>query len=128
MFKTSFHKNIVEALEAMDANLLLVNECFLGEGTAISLTNGEYRQSVDVDFVCSNKDGYRRLRTIATNKESLRCGSSPDSADDKTIEASGLNPWCLNEGTAQREGKLSTWWMGETLLFTFNRLQACNTR
>lgn len=32
-------------------------------------------------------------------------------SDDNTIQASGLNPWCLNEGTAQREDKLSTWWM-----------------
>lgn len=31
-------------------------------GTAIVLTHGEYRESVDMDFLCSNLAGYRKLR------------------------------------------------------------------
>lgn len=32
-------------------------------------------------------------------------------AGDAAIDASGLNPWCVNEGRATREDKTSTWWI-----------------
>ena len=53
-------------LEALDADLLLKNRCLFGGGTAIALAHGEYRESVDVDFVCSSIDGYRELRGIVS--------------------------------------------------------------
>lgn len=40
--------------------------CYFGGGTAIALQLGEYRESVDVDFLCSDKDGYRLLRNAIT--------------------------------------------------------------
>lgn len=42
--------------------MLLKNRCFFGGGTAIALAHGEYRESVDIDFICSSVDGYRELR------------------------------------------------------------------
>lgn len=62
------HRLIAEALGAMDAGWLLESGCFFGGGTAIVLRNGEYRRSLDVDFLCSDRDGYRALRERAMSK------------------------------------------------------------
>ncbi len=32
-------------------------------------------------------------------------------AGDREIDAAGLNPWCINEGLATGDEKISTWWM-----------------
>ncbi|MCW0202503.1 MAG: nucleotidyl transferase AbiEii/AbiGii toxin family protein [Rhodanobacter thiooxydans] len=50
----------------MDSDLLTRAKCYFGGGTAIALKLGEYRESVDVDFLCSDKAGYRLLRTTIT--------------------------------------------------------------
>lgn len=52
----------------MDAALLLRCRCYFGGGTAIVLRNGEYRVSLDVDFLCSDAEGYRDLRTAAVER------------------------------------------------------------
>ncbi|MDB5526206.1 MAG: hypothetical protein JWM58_3969 [Rhizobium sp.] len=59
------HKIIVEALSLMRTAFLLENRCWFGGGTAIVLKLGEYRRSADVDFLCSDQDGYRELRQAA---------------------------------------------------------------
>jgi hypothetical protein len=60
------HETIVETLRLMDRRFLLGNRCWFGGGTAIVLKYGEYRVSLDVDFLCSDPAGYRELRTAAT--------------------------------------------------------------
>lgn len=62
------HRVIVEALGLMDHAFLSANHCWFGGGTAIVLKLGEYRQSLDVDFLCSDADGYRELRSAAVEK------------------------------------------------------------
>ncbi|MDI6026954.1 nucleotidyl transferase AbiEii/AbiGii toxin family protein [Corticibacterium sp. UT-5YL-CI-8] len=47
----------------MNAGFLLENRCYFGGGTAIVLKFGEYRLSLDVDFLCADRDGYRELRS-----------------------------------------------------------------
>lgn len=59
------HQLIFDVLGAMNRAFLLDNKCWFGGGTAIVLKLGEYRQSMDIDFLCSDVDGYRRLRTAA---------------------------------------------------------------
>jgi hypothetical protein len=49
----------------MDQGFLLHNRCWFGGGTAIVMTHGEYRLSLDVDFLCSDLLGYRALRSRA---------------------------------------------------------------
>jgi hypothetical protein len=49
-------------LNALDAPLLLDNHCLFGGGTAIALRYGEYRESVDIDFLVSDIECYRNLR------------------------------------------------------------------
>jgi hypothetical protein len=59
------HENIAEILRSMDGRFLESCGCYFGGGTAIVLKHGEYRQSLDVDFLCANTDGYRELRVAA---------------------------------------------------------------
>ncbi|MFA6231286.1 MAG: nucleotidyl transferase AbiEii/AbiGii toxin family protein [Rhodanobacter sp.] len=66
MFERPHHQKIAKLLRAMDSNLLTQAKCYFGGGTAIALKLGEYRESVDIDFLCSDKAGYRLLRNAIT--------------------------------------------------------------
>lgn len=48
----------------LDAPLLAEHNCWFGGGTAIVLDNGEFRESVDIDFLVSDQRSYRQLRQI----------------------------------------------------------------
>ncbi len=68
MFDRAHHQRIQQLLDAMSAEFLQQTECFFAGGTAIALSLGEYRESVDVDFLCASQEGYRALRnTISLN-------------------------------------------------------------
>lgn len=68
MFKREHHLRIATILQALDADLLAENECWFGGGTAIVLSHGEYRESIDIDFMVSSRAGYQALRTMLTSK------------------------------------------------------------
>jgi hypothetical protein len=62
LFDREHHRRVARVLEALDADLLAGARCFFGGGTAIALRFGEYRESIDVDFLVSEIGGYRALR------------------------------------------------------------------
>ena len=62
MFRRPRHNAILHVLKSLDAELFRQTECFFGGGTAIALELDEYRESEDVDFLCSSRQGYLRLR------------------------------------------------------------------
>ncbi|MFD2235691.1 nucleotidyl transferase AbiEii/AbiGii toxin family protein [Phaeospirillum tilakii] len=62
MFRRPRHAAVAAVLAAFDAELLAEAHCFFGGGTAIVLSLDEYRESLDVDFLCAAQDGYRLLR------------------------------------------------------------------
>lgn len=64
------HKKILRILESLDSNLFVSSSCFFGGGTAISFLLNEYRESVDVDFLCSDKAGYAKIRSLV-NQSSI---------------------------------------------------------
>ena len=66
MFERPHHQKIAKLLRNMDGDLLARASCYFGGGTAITLELGEYRESVDIDFLCSDKEGYRVLRDAIT--------------------------------------------------------------
>lgn len=66
LFERAHHRRIASVLEALDAPLLTGNGCLFGGGTAIALRHGEYRESVDIDFLVSDVAGYRTLRQRVT--------------------------------------------------------------
>lgn len=53
-------------LDALDGPLLLENGCLFAGGTAMTLRYGEYRESVDIDFLVSDIGCYRNLRQWLT--------------------------------------------------------------
>lgn len=61
-WKRPGHDRVAEILGNLDADFLLRANCYFGGGTQIVLANGEYRESRDVDFICSSRDGFRILR------------------------------------------------------------------
>ncbi|TGT68521.1 hypothetical protein EN802_26870 [bacterium M00.F.Ca.ET.159.01.1.1] len=60
------HRVIAEALGLMDRDFLTATQCWFGGGTAIVMKLGEYRRSLDLDFLCADAGGYRELRTRAS--------------------------------------------------------------
>jgi hypothetical protein len=64
MFSRPHHQRIFQLLSALDAELLRQSECYFGGGTALVLLLGEYRESRDIDFLCSSVEGYRTLRNV----------------------------------------------------------------
>ena len=66
MFERPHHQRIAQVLRALNGPLLRENHCLFGGGTAIALRYGEYRESVDIDFLVSNLASYRNLRQLLT--------------------------------------------------------------
>lgn len=64
MFERVHHQRIAAILQRLDSGMLLKNRCLFGGGTAIALAHGEFRESLDIDFICSSVDGYRELRQL----------------------------------------------------------------
>ena len=65
MFRRVHHQAIAQVLHALDADLLRRHDCLFGGGTVITMRYGEYRESVDIDFLVSSATGYRELRQLA---------------------------------------------------------------
>lgn len=64
MFERPLHRRIARVLGALNGNLLKEHCCLFGGGTAIALRFGEYRESVDIDFMLSDVNHYRSLRQL----------------------------------------------------------------
>lgn len=77
MFERPHHRRIATVLQALDADALLANACLFGGGTAMALRFGEYRESVDIDFLVSRVDGYRQLRQRLMGPDGLRAITRP---------------------------------------------------
>jgi hypothetical protein len=77
LFERPHHRRIASVLQALDADALLANACLFGGGTAMALRFGEYRQSVDIDFLVSRVDGYRQLRQRLMGPDGLRAITRP---------------------------------------------------
>lgn len=69
MFKRPHHQRIETLLRTLNSDVLQNAHCFFGGGTAIVLLLGEYRESVDVDFLCSSQEGYRLLRNTVSPRD-----------------------------------------------------------
>ena len=66
-FKRPHHQKIAQVLQALNGPLLKDHECYFAGGTAMALRYGEYRESVDIDFLISNLEQYRALRELLTS-------------------------------------------------------------
>lgn len=71
MFERLHHQRIHEVLMTLDAALLRQHACYFGGGTAIVLQRGEYRESLDMDFMVSDLEQYRALRRALQDNDTL---------------------------------------------------------
>ncbi len=67
MFERPHHRDVALVLQSLDAAALSQRHCYFGGGTAMALRFGEYRESMDIDFVVSDLAGYRDLRQLLGN-------------------------------------------------------------
>lgn len=61
------HRQVARVLAALDADVLARSFCCFGGGTRITLELDEFRESEDIDFICSDLAGYRSLRATVEN-------------------------------------------------------------
>jgi len=86
LFERPHHRRIAAVLEALDAQLLAASDCLFGGGTAMALRYGDYRESVDIDFLVSRVEGYRHLRQRLTGPDGTRAITRPGHALSQTRE------------------------------------------
>lgn len=67
MFNRQHHQQIAYALRALNGRLLRENNCLFARGTVMVLRFGEYRESVDIDFLVSDITCYRNLHLLLTD-------------------------------------------------------------
>jgi Nucleotidyl transferase AbiEii toxin, Type IV TA system len=68
MFSREAHRKVLSLLSAFDSAKLTQCKFLLGGGTRIVLELDEYRESQDVDFLCSDSEGYAELRFQAASR------------------------------------------------------------
>lgn len=102
MYERAHHQRIAGVLGRLDGARLLAAGCYFGGGTAITLRYGEYRESVDIDFLVSGAGGYRDLRARIRNSglsALARPGSVPlVTGDDIRIDQYGIRTWIVEQG------------------------------
>ncbi len=62
MFERQHHRDVALVLQSLEPGALAQRRCYFGGGTAMALRYGEYRESIDIDFLVSDLSGYRELR------------------------------------------------------------------
>jgi hypothetical protein len=76
-FERPHHQRIAHLLTAINGAVLREHGCLFGGGTCIALRYGEYRESVDIDFLVSDAAGYRELRQLLTAPHGLAALTHP---------------------------------------------------
>ena len=99
MFERDHHNRIQSLLSALDTDFLAQNKCFFGGGTAIVLALNEYRESVDIDFLCASQEGYRELRnTIHETSLGLIFSRPVELARDVRADRYGIRTFLRVDG------------------------------
>jgi len=62
MFERSHHRRVEQVIRLLRSRFLEQNGAYFGGGTSIALQIREYRESVDVDFLCNDASGYRQIQ------------------------------------------------------------------
>lgn len=65
-FLSDHHNAIQAVLEKLNPAFFENNNIMFGGGTRIALELNEYRESIDIDFICPNTASYRAIRSQVT--------------------------------------------------------------
>lgn len=76
-FSRPRHDAVDKVLARLNADFLDRAKCFFGGGTRIVLELNEYRESADIDFLCSDRQGYRELRSTIRHNSLGELASAP---------------------------------------------------
>ena len=76
-FRRPWHRLVWQVLESLNSDLLARARCWFGGGTRVVMELGEFRESVDVDFLCEDREGYRILRSTVTESSLGDIASRP---------------------------------------------------
>jgi hypothetical protein len=99
LFERPHHQRIAHLLDCLDAAFLAQTACFFGGGTAIVLMLGEYRESVDVDLLCSSHEGYRVLRNTVNERSLGNLLKKPvQLAREVRADRYGIRTFCVVDG------------------------------
>jgi hypothetical protein len=94
LFERPHHRDVALVLQSLDAQAMSRRHCYFGGGTAMALRYGEYRESVDIDFMVSDLAGYRDLRQLLGNAAGLqpivRAGLQLDLAREVRADQYGI--------------------------------------
>lgn len=71
MFERPLHQRIAQVLGSLNGPLLKEHSCWFGGGTVIALRFGEYRESIDINFLLSDMTHYRSLRQLLTGTDGI---------------------------------------------------------
>ncbi len=64
-FQLKHHNQIIRIINSLNHQVFQENQAYFGGGTLIALLYDEYRQSNDIDFICSvGASGYKNLRSL----------------------------------------------------------------
>lgn len=100
MFNRPHHQRIAKFLACLNPAFLAQTGCYFGGGTAIVLSLNEYRESVDVDFLCGSLDGYRILRNTINNVSLGDILAKPvELAREVRADRYGIRTFALIDGT-----------------------------
>ena len=67
-FNRPHHQAIASALACFNTDYLLHHHILFGGGTRIALELDEYRESIDIDFLCADRAAYKAVREQVTHK------------------------------------------------------------
>jgi hypothetical protein len=81
MFERPAHRAVIRVLSALDASALAQLSCWFGGGTRIAMDLGEYRESRDIDFLCSDASAYADLR-VAVQRHGYAALFGPSRSDE----------------------------------------------
>ena len=67
MYRIARHNAIHKTLLQFDKAFLLDNKVLFGGDTRIAMELDEFRESVDIDFVCPSIESYRAVRSAVSS-------------------------------------------------------------
>lgn len=67
-YRRAVHRQVARLMRRLDPDFMLAAQCFFGGGTQLVMQWQEYRESADIDLLCSSRDGFRLLRETASER------------------------------------------------------------